>query len=570
MRATKWFLSFFLVIAIHLSAQDNYPKSDFRSPLDIPLYISGTFGEPRNTHFHAGLDFKTQNIEGKNVYAIADGYISRIIVSGWNYGNALYVTHPNGYTSVYAHLSKFNKEIAAYVQKTQEENTRFEVDIDSIDATMFVFKKGEIIAYSGNTGGSQGPHLHFEIRDKNNVSINPFLFGFDIKVLDNIKPNIFGLVAYNLADDRFFSNSKELKPSASNGIYSLTETVKVNKQQIGFGVSTTDKSTDSPHNNGVYDIKMYQDGILMYHYQMNSLAFDEGKYVYSHCDYWRRKNLGQSVHKCYVEPGNKLGTYNYLNNNGYIFLNDFLPHDIKIEVADFHNNTSVLNFKVQLDETSTFFNKTEYSFREVLFQGRDYQFKSDELNLCIDEHVLFDDMYLNIKQQSHTALSDGFHIGDVKLPAFSWFDVSIKPKTYNPALKNKYVVVFKNYKNATKCVGGYYDEDKQCMLAETREFGYYYVSIDTTAPYISPINITNGKSMVGATKIQFRISDNLSGILAYDCFINGKWAILEVDGKNQLYTYYIDSKVQKGLNELILVVKDKRNNTKKVTYSFSY
>ncbi len=564
------FLILFFGLHSSVSAQENYPQNDFRSPLDIPLYLSGTFGEPRNTHFHAGLDIKTGGVEGKNIYAIADGYISRIKASAWGYGNTLYVTHTNGYTSVYAHLSKFDDKIAKWLKQQQEANTIFEINLDSLDASLFPVKQGEIIAKSGNTGGSHGPHLHFEIRDSLERPINPFLFGFDIRVKDNVKPGLYNLVLYNLSSDRHFSNSKNIKLSGSAGKYLLSETIKVNKDEVGFGINTTDKFTDVHNHNGVYDIKMYFDGELLYHYQMNRFRFDEGKYVLSHCDYWLKRNNKQTVHKCFVEQGNQLEAYNYLNNEGKVFLYDYALHNVKIEVTDFHKNKSTLDFKVQRDDNATTFKDSEPKFDDILVQGQANLYKNEDISLDMEEDVLFDHLYLNVKKVARSSISDGFHIGDVTKPAFTWFNITLKTKQLQEDLKDKYVVAFKNYKNRVKSLGGTFCDETQTICATTRDFGYYYVTLDTIPPVITSLSVSEGKDMSKYKAIQFKMSDNLSGIDEFDLFINGTWAVLELDGKKSLYTYKIDNKVVKGKNHLLLVVKDERNNASTFSAEFDY
>ncbi len=567
---TKYFFLLLLLVMVKNNLNAQYPRNDFRSPLDIPLYLSGTFGEPRNTHFHAGLDIKTAGVEGKNVYAIGDGYVSRVKVSAWGYGNTLYITHPNGYTSVYAHLSKFDDKIADWVKQKQIEQTSFEVDLDSLDATIFPLKMGEIIAKSGNTGGSHGPHLHFEIRDSLERPINPFLFGFDIRVKDNVKPSLYNLMIYNLTGGKQFSNTKTIKLKGSAGKYNLTETIKVNKDVISFGINTTDKFNDVHNQNGVYDIKMYFDGELNYHYQMNRFSFDNARDVLTHCDYWLKRNKNQTVHKCFVEPGNKLDTYNYLINDGNIYLHDNLVHHVKIEVSDFHQNKSELTFKIQKDENSDFFKEKEINFQEVLVQGRNNHYKSNDLDIKMKADVLFENMYLKIQKETRSSLSDIFHIGDVKIPAFDWFDVKMKVKEINENLKEKYLIAFKNYKGYVKSLGGVFDEQTKTITAESRAFGDYYIAVDTIAPRIISLSISEGKIMTKYTKFQFKITDNLSGIDEYNCFVNGNWVVLALDGKNRLYTYTIDENIVKGENNILLIVKDKRNNSSIYNASFLY
>ena len=552
-----------------LFSQSEVPAGYFRSPIDVNLYLSGTFGEPRTTHFHTGIDIKTQGVEGKNIYAVADGYISRISVSPYGYGNALYITHPNGYVSVYGHLQKFNDKIDAWFKQKQIEQTIFQLNIEDIDASIFPIKKGDIIAKSGNSGGSGGPHLHFEIRDKEEHPINPLLFGYDEKIIDNDKPVLYNLFVYNLDENKPFTANKKISVTAiSTGNYKVNAPVVVNTSVVGFGIHTVDLFTGTSNKNGVYDIKMYDDDILCYHYQIDELDFDHTKHVYSHCDYWEKRSNNSSVNKCFVEKGNQLKVYPSLINDGNIILNDDNIHNIKIEVSDFHGNTSTLNFELKKDMNKAYFTEADYKYETILLQGQNNLFERENIKINFPKDVLFDDVYFKYKEIETGNYSNQFTIHDSKEPLANYINMQIKIKEIDSTLIDKYLIAYKDYNNKTKYVGGKIENN--FIVGATRAYGIYYVDVDTTAPKITPVNIYNKKNMSGQKVIQIKATDNFSGIEEYNAFINGHWVILEYDAKRALFTYYIDEKVIKGNNEITFIIKDDRNNATCLSYYFTY
>lgn len=247
-------ITLLLVLSLSSSAQE-YPQGYFRSPLDIPIFLSGNFGEIRSNHFHAGLDMKTESVEGKNIYAVADGYISRIKIGHGGYGKTLYITHPNGYTSVYAHLQSYEGEIGEYVLKAQYKKESYEIELFPGKNALLI-TKGDVIALSGNSGGSGGPHLHFELRETDTETpVNPLLFGFDIK--DDIKPTIKKIGIYPVpgkGSANGSDNPKLIELSGGNGVYKLG-TLKMSGQ-IAMGLEVLDKLNGSSNRCGVYSIEL--------------------------------------------------------------------------------------------------------------------------------------------------------------------------------------------------------------------------------------------------------------------------------------------------------------------------
>jgi hypothetical protein len=564
----KLFSLIFLSFSLQAAALQKVPDGYFRSPVDIKMYLSGTFGEPRSTHFHTGIDIKTEGVEGKSIYAVADGYVSRISVSPYGYGNALYITHDNGLVSVYGHLQKFSSEIQSWVKNQQRLQTDFAINIENIDPNLFKLKKGQVVARSGNSGGSGGPHLHFEIRDSLEHPLNPLNYGFSDWLIDAATPSIYNVFFYNLDENKSFSSSEKQKVSfVSTGIYKLSQPVIVNTEVLGLGVHTVDLFTGTSNKNGIYKIKMYKDDALYYHYQIDELSFDVTKHVYTHCDYSEKRN-NNTVHKCFIERGNRLPTYPFANNQGKIYLLDNDLHAIRIEVSDFHGNTSSVNFQVQKSLTSNYFIINKFDYSDFFLYGKRNYFQNENIKIELKEEVLFDDLYFKFSEKPNNKLGPFLYVHDVKTPLSNYFDIALKLHEFDPILSDKYLVAFFDYNHRKKALGGKIRDG--FIHTQTKEFGTYFIDIDTIAPIISALNISEGKSMSNQKLIQFKADDNLSGIKEYNAFINGSWVVLAYDAKRNLFSYEIDELTFKGDNEIEIIIADERGNASKKSYKFLY
>lgn len=545
------------------------PEGYFRSPVDIKLYLSGTFGEPRSTHFHTGIDIKTGGVEGKNIYAVADGYVSRIAVSPYGYGNALYITHPNGFVSVYGHLQKFSSKIQKWVQDQQRSQTSFAINMEFLDPSLFPVTKGEVVALSGNSGGSGGPHLHFEIRDSLEHPLNPLNFGFDKWVIDQAKPDIYNVFFYQLNKDKFFTESIKKKVSLeSSGNYNLPGVINVNTDELGFGVHTVDLFTGTSNKNGVYQIKMYDNEELCYHYQMDELSFDFTKHVYSHCDYVQKKLNDNTVHKCFVEKGNRLSTYPFLNNYGKVILFDNEVHQIRIEVSDYHGNTSQVSFQVKKNETALFFAAKPYEYQDFFISGQRNMFKNEQVQIDFPANLLFEDLFFQYAERPNNKYGPYVDIHNSITPVSGYFDVALKLHDIDSLISDKYLLAYYDYKGRKRAIGGKIRNG--FIHAETRALGTYFIDLDTVPPKITPVNIGENSTMTNQKVIQFKAADNLSGIQEYNAFVNGLWVVLEYDAKRAKFTYVIDENTLKGDNTIEVVMADERGNTSRLSYTFTY
>ncbi|MFD0778245.1 M23 family metallopeptidase [Flavobacterium myungsuense] len=343
------FLYFLLFSTTVIFAQSNYPKDYFRSPLDIPMKLAGNFGEIRPNHFHAGFDFRTMQKEGFNIYAVADGYVSRIKISTFGNGKTIYIDHPNGYTSVYGHLQKGVGKIEELIKKTHYQEQSYEIEIFPKPNEILV-TKGEIIALSGNTGSSEGPHLHFEFRDtKSEKVINPYFFGFDSFMKDTKKPQISSLIVYPLDENSVVNQSKRsvtvnlsLQP---NGTY-VSQAITA-KGRIGFGIQAHDVFDFSYDKYGLYKVQTFLNGSPSFGCQFDTFSFDETKHINAFIDFYRYRKTKQKVQKLFMKNPFPLSILHPDFENGIINVSNNFTNLYRIELSDFYGNTTLVSVPIQ-------------------------------------------------------------------------------------------------------------------------------------------------------------------------------------------------------------------------------
>jgi hypothetical protein len=563
----------FLCLTIYLSSGQEMPAVGyFRSPLSIPVVCSGSFGEIRADHFHSGLDYKTQGMEGLPVYAVAEGYVSRIKISPTGYGNAIYITHPNGYVSVYAHLKEFNNTIEYYAMQEQYKSESFAIDYYP-DSSLIKVKKGEIIGFSGNSGKSFGAHLHFELREeKSEKPVNPLLYGLKLK--DNISPVIKGVKIYPVGSNSSINNSQEplsLPVYKSGTTYYVDKTKKITiNGNISFGIEAYDLSDDASNKKGVYSTEVYVDSICFFSVILDKIDFSENRSINDLVDYSEEVKNNKKIMQTKKAANNTLGCYKIIKNNGIVNFDNDSMHTISFVLRDEKFNTSKLNLTIYCEKNMVNgSNKPESTCVDMINSDKKKRIEKDGIILDFPVNAVFDSVcfYYITESKLYNSISPVYSIMDESVPVLNAYIISIKPDSIAEKDINKAVVVRINKKNEKRSLGGEWSNGY--VSATSLEFGRYTIMIDTVPPFISPLNIVEKKNMGQEDAIIFRISDNLSGIAKYRGSINGKWVLMEYDEKKNLLKYnFGNNKTTKGSNFLKLEVEDLKDNTTIYTVEF--
>ncbi len=560
---------------------DPYPKDLFRSPLKIPLRLSGNFAEMRSNHFHAGLDIKTNGREGYRVYAAADGWVSRIFVSPGGYGHALYINHPSGHTTVYAHLSRFNDAITAYVREQQYQQQRFRVDLYP-EAGRFRVHQGEVIGYTGNSGSSGGPHLHFEIRDAaTQEPLNPLLFG--IPVEDTVPPRIYRIKVYALEPDGYAriemtdgqvrevtaGQSATLEVVGAGRAYQLGGVRRLaGYGRLGFAIQTHDYHDGSNSRLGPYRIRLEADGRTLFVTEMERFSFDETRYINAHVDYAERQRNRRWFQRSFRLPGNRLTSIYRAPRNGILTVEPGATHRLLYTVEDAAGHAVQLGFAV----TGMTARPAELTVREpaafTLPFNRPATFERDGLMAAFPAHTVYEDVPLafRVLPALPGAFSDRYVLHDEATPVHERYRLSLRADRLPARLRPKALIARVDEEGKWASEGGTYRNG--FVTTRTRTFGTFFVAVDTLAPDITPLNIHDGKDLRGSDRIRLRIRDDLAGIDSYAGYVDGRWVLFAYDPKRDLIEYEFDDRVPPGPHTLSVVVTDQAGNTRRYEARF--
>jgi hypothetical protein len=564
-RITKKLILIYLITLLtqSLDAQ-TYPKEDFTLPIKGRFTLSGDFGEIRSNHFHMGADLRLRT--GRKIYAVADGYISRIKTEAGGYGKALYIDHPNGFRSVYAHLDRFTPRVETFIASKQIKSKYF-TTLVYLDSTKFPVKKGELIAYGGNSGYSFGPHLHFEIRrSKNDNALNPYHF---LKLdYDNRSPQIFNMLIMPTDSTGSILGENEtafFSLAGNNNRYYPTQKITASGK-VGIAIQTIDRKPGQRNRYSVYRAVVYSEGKKIFDFRKDEISYYQTRYLNSFIDYELYANRKLRYTNLFREKGNKLSIYQDLKDDGFISLKAGEKKRIKIQVFDFSGNLSEINFTLQGEDYQP---KTKAACQNKFIAGEKNFFVRPDFRLISDKHSFYDDFCFSYqKKPSYGKLLSDWHlVHKSDFPVHDEVYISIKAEQTDPKIQDKLCIVRQDSRGNLKYTGGKYI--KGFISSEIRRFGAYGLTADTLAPDIYAHNFRPGNSVNGRNELQFKAKDDLSGIHSYEAYVNGEKTLLFYDLKTDIITYRIEDYLPQDKNiHLKIILFDKKAN--KTVYNTNF
>jgi len=514
------------------------------SPLEIPLNLSGTFGELRNTHFHTGIDIKTEGKEGLKVKSIKDGYVVWVKINKRGYGKSIYIKHSDGTTSIYAHLKKFSNEIESYVKKIQYQKKSYEIQ-NFPNAGDLNFKAGDLIGYSGNTGSSSGPHLHFEIRDSStNTPLNPIKFGFDI--IDTIKPKINGLYLYKVYDDGNYHLLRKIEIKEINKDSYIASPIK-HSGQLGIGINYYDRQNKTYSKNGIYSINLNINNQSIFNYKMDKISFDDKRYLKLLVDYknWYLKK--NKIQKLFTHPKSKYSFINNSNSKGIFTILDNKSYTGNISIEDYNGNKAEvkLTFEGVIKDSLQNISK-----KNLINPAYEYNFELNGVTVKFPKKSFYNAVNLEIKNKNDT-LDLGKNIHPVNKSIEINFKVISNDSLF---IKRGFIAKLNKYENPiflkTK-------KTDNIWTVKTTELGKYTLAIDTISPSVKPINFKKDQWINNLKFLKLKVKDDLSGIRSIEGSINGSWILFEHEPKNNTISYnFSDNSFPNGKHLLTIELVD--------------
>ncbi len=563
--------TFLLSILFSVFSFSLYAQSDYASPVNIPVTLAGNVGEIRSGHFHSGVDFKTDGVTGKAILSIADGYVSRISIGEGGYGKALYIMHPDGRTSVYAHLESFNTAIGNYVRDEQYKRKMYAVELYPGAGTLPV-KRGETVALSGNSGSSGGPHLHFEIRNGAQRPLNVMTLGY-VKAEDTQAPRLMTLWVVGIDTlggipvHRVLQKYPLQKTGEQYTVAAGSAPVKIPATAY-FAIELTDTKNGSPSNTfGIRTLEQSVDGRVNFSLLVDNFTFDNTRYVHSILYYPLYRSSRYDVLRCYAPPNRLSALYPKLERQGVVALADTVPHQIRITVGDDVENRSVLAFDVV--RSNAFPAAVKPAGIPVLW-NKPASYDDGQMTIILPAKVLYESTYLSVLERPRPkgALSPAYTLANDQAPLQTAMTLNLKIDAVPAALYGKLCFVSYDRDSTSRTYeGGSLQAGR--MTLTTRTYGTYYVVADTLAPRITP-NFQQGANLAGAKSLSFNVRDELSGIKRWAVYVDDAWALCEHDPKSHTITHFFaDARYATGKTHTIRIeAEDDRGNRTVVSSTF--
>ncbi|MDB5227971.1 MAG: hypothetical protein JWN78_2164 [Bacteroidota bacterium] len=544
-------LLFIFIVSFTICYSIDPGSLGFSKPVNLPFNLAGSFAEPREDHFHSGIDIKTNGVEGEPVFSIYNGYVSRILVSPYGYGRAIYITHTNGYTSVYGHLSKFNAAIEEYVHKQHYNTQNSELDL-KINPSLFPVKQNDTIAFSGNTGGSTAPHLHFEIRNtKTEEALNPLDFYPNEFYVDTIPPQLNKVKIYRF-DSLFYNATTEILPLKKENAYYTTMRIPVSEKYFCLSLEGFDKQDNSENKNGIKKIEVFQNNAIAFKYDITKIDFSSTRMCNAFVDYDEMMNDSGYFYNAYQLKKNTLDIYSV--GNGFLSTRTDDSIDLKIYCYDYNENKTEIHLKF------IFYKKQPVPFpkdlKEIFVEKYD-SIEQGNFRMKFQSNTFFDDLLMGkITYPGRDSLSDMFSV-------YSKYNVALKKPAVieitTPVKKLRSKIVIMNEDNNGKKKALASNSDDKKIYGQTRSLGLFYLQYDTTRPLVKLLNLANDSTFF-SPNILVKIKDDLSGIANYNGYIDGHWVNFYYDAKNDMITYNFDEYCPKGVHTLKVSVTDKKDN----------
>lgn len=584
-----------------------------------PGSLAGTMGELRSTHFHSGIDIRTNNEIGWPVLASKSGYISRAGVSPSGYGNVLYITHPDGNTTLYGHLDKFKGAVADYILKERYRRKQSAIDLE-FSPGIFPVKQGDTIAYAGNTGSSGGPHLHFNIQ-RNEFALDPL--NFEFTEIRDVTPPVVQKIALKTLDinsrvnDRF--GRLEFYASRVGNTYTLNSPILASGN-IGIEVLGYDRVDNARFRCGINYIEVFVDSVRIFNQKIEELNLTESRGIYSLIDYKTHRSNGNRFYKLYIDDGNKLEFYATSPGNGQIRVDSTKTSNVRIVLKDIYGNTSQVSFKlkpvprlkeIKMLEAATV--PVAYDLQENTLSiitkscpgmpatafvngsptdiSPDY-YGLDKLVYLFDLRKKIPDsvsvcgqtLIPNIKATVPSGVDFKYYSErmDVQLPKGSLFD-TLYLNTHHQVMADSmevftigspFVPLNRNISVSLKPLRTY-STDKNTAVYRMVGKGYSYEGgkwVNGSLNFVTREfgNFTILKDNVAPTirviyvnnqAARFRIKDELSGINTFEATLNGQWLLMNYDAKsNMIMSEKLTKAPLKG--DFKLTVTDNAGNKK--------